>query len=77
MSTLHLIMTPAGLDQAIPSIQAEDNVILFDQEPYNLNCANVWTSYLTQPELASDLDDDLNADKVAEQIVQADRIETW
>ena len=77
MSTLHLIMTPAGLDQAIPSIQAEDNVILFDQEPYNLNCVNVWTSYLTQPELASNSDADLNADQVAEKIAQAGRIETW
>ena len=77
MRTLHLIMTPAGLDQAIPSIQADDNVILFDQEPYTLNCAKVWTSHLTQPELASDSDADLNADQVAEQIAQASRIETW
>ena len=77
MSTLHLIMTPAGLDQAIPSVQAQDNVILFDQESCNLTCAKVWTSHLTQPELASDSDADLNADQVAEIIVQADRVETW
>ena len=77
MSTLHLIMTPAGLAQAIQSIQAEDNVILFDQESCTLNCAQVWTSHLTQPELESDSDTDLNADQVAEKIAQAYRIETW
>ena len=77
MSTLHLIMTPAGLDQALHSIRAQDNVILFDHELCSLNCAQVWTSYLTQPELASDSDTDLNADQVAEQIAQASRIETW
>ncbi|MGD2006190.1 MAG: hypothetical protein PVJ90_03025 [Pseudomonadales bacterium] len=77
MSTLHLIMTPEGLTQAIPNIQAEDNVILFDQEPCSINCSNAWTSYLTQPGLASNSDGDLNADQVAEKIVQADRIESW
>ena len=81
MSTLHLIMTHAGLAQAIHSIQAEDKVILFDHEPCTLNCAQVWTSHLTQPELESDSDaysdTDLNADQVAEKIAQAYRIETW
>ena len=77
MSTLHLIMTPAGLDQALHSIQAEDNVILFDHELCSLNCAQVWTSYLTQPGLASDSEADLNADQVAEKIAKAGRIETW
>ena len=77
MSTLHLIMTPGGLAQALQSIQTEDNVILFDQEPCNLNCAQVWTSHLTQPGLESNSDTDLNADQVAEKIAQADRIETW
>ena len=77
MSTLHLIMTPAGLAQALHSIQAEDNVILFDQEPCSIHCSNAWTSHLTQPELESDSDTDLNADQVAEKIAQADRIETW
>ena len=77
MSTLHLIMTPGGLAQALHSIQADDNVILFDQEPCSLNCAQVWTSYLTQPDLDSDSDAELNADQVAEQIAHAPRIETW
>lgn len=81
MSTLHLIMTPGGLAQALHSIQADDNVILFDQKPCSLNCAQVWTSYLTQPDLDSDSDSDsdagLNADQVAKQIAHAPRIETW
>ena len=77
MSTLHLIMTPGGLAQALQSIQTEDNVILFDQEPCSIQCSNVWTSYLTQPELESNSDTDLNADQVAEKIAQAARIETW
>ena len=77
MSTLHLIMTPGGLAQALHSIQSDDNVILFDQEPCSLNCAQVWTSYLTQPDLDSDSDIELNADQVAEQIAHAPRIETW
>lgn len=77
MSTLHLIMTPAGLDQAISSIQAEDCVILFDQAACNIHCAQVWTSYLTQLDLKSDSLSDLNADQVAEQIAHAQRIETW
>ena len=77
MSTLHLIMTPGALAQALQSIQTEDNVILFDQKPCSIHCSNVWTSYLTQPELESNSDTDLNADQVAEKIAQADRIETW
>ena len=77
MNTLHLIMTTDGLTQALHSIQADDNVILFDQEPCSLNCAQVWTSYLTQTGLESNSDADLNADQVAEKITQADRIETW
>ena len=77
MSTLHLIMTPDGLAQALQNIQTEDNVILFDQEPCKINCSNVWTSYLTQPGLESDSDIELNADQVAEQIAHAPRIETW
>ncbi len=75
MSTLHLLMTPGAIEQARASIHPEDQVVTFDQpQPIDLVCAGQFLAYLTDP-----IDHPLaiHADRLADMIAAASRVETW